>query len=61
MLDNTRLPHGRRCAVVLRNFGDDSAELTLVYFPGSRSGLKEKPYYDEVIDELLKTQGRWGA
>lgn len=33
MLNNTRLPHGQRCAIVLRKFGDLTAEFTLVYFP----------------------------
>lgn len=54
MIDNTRLSDGDRCAVVLRKFQPSSAEITLVYFPGSRASLKEKPYYDEVIDELLR-------
>lgn len=54
MIDNTRLSDGDRCAVVLRKFQPSSAEITLVYFPGSRASLKEKPYYDEVIDDLLR-------
>src|SRR5213594_950566 len=29
------------------------AEISLVYFPGSRSSLKEKSYYDEVMHDLL--------
>ena len=28
MIDNTRLAHGQRCAVVLNNFSDQSADLT---------------------------------
>jgi hypothetical protein len=27
----------------------------VVYFPGAYAGLKEKPYYQEVVKELLKT------
>jgi hypothetical protein len=27
---------------------------TLTYFPGSRASLKDKPYYDEVIEQLLR-------
>lgn len=57
MIDNTRLPLNQRCALVLRDFGEFSAEITLVYFPGSRASLKDKPYYDEVID-LLQSPGR---
>jgi hypothetical protein len=53
MLDNTRLPDGQRCAVVMNHFSADSVQLTLVYFPGSRASLKEKPYYDELIEDLM--------
>jgi hypothetical protein len=57
MIDNIRLSHGQRCAIILRNFeGTDtegSAEITLVYFPGSRASLKEKPFYDEVLHDVL--------
>jgi len=61
MIDNTRLAHGERAAVVLRHWAKDSAKLALVYFPGSRASLKEKPYYDEVVDELVRTQRRLGS
>jgi hypothetical protein len=54
MLDNTWLPEGNRCAVVLREFHETSALITLVYFPASRASVKEKPYYDDVIRELLR-------
>jgi len=55
MIDNTRLPYGQRCAIVLRKFGDPMAQLTVIYFPGSRASLKEKPYYEEAMRELLST------
>jgi len=55
MIDNTRLSHDQRCAVVLKTFEDDRAEVTLVYFPGSRASLKEKPFYEDVISNLQKT------
>jgi hypothetical protein len=54
MLDSTRLPEGSRCAVVLRDFNESSALLTLIYFPASRASVKEKPYYDDVIRDLLR-------
>ena len=49
-----------RCAVVLDQFADSSAELTLVYFPGSYASLKEKVSYDEVVEKLrvLSEPGR---
>jgi hypothetical protein len=53
MIDNTRLPGGQRCSVVLNNISDQSADITLVLFPGSYASLKEKPYYDEVIQSIL--------
>lgn len=61
MLDNTRLPDGNRCAVVLRQFDESggeisNAEMTLIYFPASRTSLKDKPYYDEVIQVLLRAR-----
>ncbi|HWC64536.1 MAG TPA: hypothetical protein VG777_00530, partial [Thermoanaerobaculia bacterium] len=55
MIDNTRLSRDQRCAVVLNNFDarGGTADLTLVYFPGKYAGLREKPYYDEVVARLL--------
>lgn len=58
MIDNTRLPRGQRCAIVLRKWGDPNAQITLVYFPGSRASLKEKPFFDEAMSELLSTRSR---
>jgi len=56
IIDNTRLSKGQRVAIVLRRWESGSAELALVYFPGSRASLKEKPYYDEVVHELVRTR-----
>ena len=53
MIDNVRLSQDRRCAVVLNHFSDQSADLTIVLFPGTYAGLKEKPYYNEVIENVL--------
>ena len=53
MIDNTRLDRGQRCAVVLNNFSDQSADLTVVLFPGAYASLKEKPYYNEVLENVL--------
>ena len=30
-----------------------SADITLAFFPGKYTGLREKPYYDEVLTKLL--------
>jgi hypothetical protein len=53
MIDNLRLAHGQRCALVLTNFSEQSADLTAVLFPGAYASLKEKPYYNEVIQSVL--------
>lgn len=55
MIDNTRLPHDQRLAVVLNNFdpSTETADVTVAYFPGKYAGLREKPYYDEVLAKLL--------
>ncbi len=52
VIDNTRLANGLRCAVTLTNFSNDAADLTSVCFPGEYASLKDRPYYDEVIQKL---------
>ena len=54
MIDNTRLTHSERCAVSLTGLTSDVLNVALAYFPGSRASLKDKPYYDEVMHELVK-------
>jgi len=58
MIDNTRLVGGQRCSVVLNSISDQSADITLVLFPGAYASLKEKPYYDEVIENVLNANRR---
>ena len=53
MIDNLRLAQGQRCALVLTNFSEHSADLTTVLFPGAYASLKEKPYYNEVLQSVL--------
>jgi hypothetical protein len=52
MIDNTRLSSDQRASVVINQFGEAGADLTLVYFPGSYASLKEKVSYDEVVEKL---------
>ena len=52
MIDNTRLTNGLRCAVTMSNFSPSMADLTAVCFPGEYASLKDRPYYDEVIEKL---------
>lgn len=60
MIDNTRLTGGQRCAIVLNGFSEQSADVTLVLFPGTYASLKEKPYYNEVIESVLSANKRLG-
>jgi len=52
VIDNTRLPTGVRCAATLANFSPMSADVVTVCFPGEYASLKDRPYYDEVIQKL---------
>ena len=55
MIDNTRLPHDQRLAVVLNNFDPKrgAADVTVVCFRAKYAALREKPYYEEVLAKLL--------
>jgi len=55
MIDNTRLSADQRCAVVLNRFCEDAscaADITLVFFPGSRASLQERTFSDDLIRQL---------
>ncbi|HEX5109980.1 MAG TPA: hypothetical protein VFV95_16120 [Vicinamibacterales bacterium] len=54
MIDNTRLSNSERCAVSVTALNPSVLSVALVYFPASRASLKDKPYYDEVIRELVR-------
>lgn len=61
MIDNTRLSHDQRCAVVLTDFykpdsANPIANIMLFAFPGSHASLKEKPYYEEIVHNLLNAR-----
>jgi hypothetical protein len=61
MIDNTRLSGGERTAVSLTALTPDVVSVALVYFPASRASLKDKPYYDEVIQDLVRGRQRAGS
>jgi hypothetical protein len=44
----------QRFAVIQRNFGGGSARIAAVYFPGAYASLKEKPYVQEMVKNLLQ-------
>ncbi len=54
MIDNTRLSNDQRVAIVLTDLNEAGASLSLVYFPGSRASLREKPYYEEILRKLAE-------
>jgi hypothetical protein len=56
MIDNTRLSSDQRAAVVITQSGETSAEITLVFFPGSYASMKEKISSDEVIEQFRLQQ-----
>lgn len=51
-LHNIRLPRRERVALVLNAFEDDHVDLTVLHFPEARASLKEKPYIDDLIDDI---------
>lgn len=55
MIDQVRLSHDQRFAVILKNFGGGSARIAAVTFPGAYASLKEKPYVQEMVKGLLQT------
>ena len=55
MIDNSRLSNDQRVAVVLTDINPAGASLSVVYFPGSRASLREKPYYEEILRKLADT------
>lgn len=58
LIDNTRLDNRSRVSLVMTRVDDGGATLTLVYFPGSRSSVKDRPYQDEVIQSLSEVRAQ---
>ena len=54
MIDNTRLSDDQRCAVVLTAFDATSANIRVIYFPGSHASLRDRPYYEEIVEGLKR-------
>jgi hypothetical protein len=53
-IDNIRLSNDQRLAMVLKGFAveEQRATITLVLFPGSHASLREKPFFQEIIQKL---------
>lgn len=58
MIDNTRLTNDQRCAVIINNISHENVRLSVMCFPGAHASLKEKPYYDELVEKLLPVEDR---
>jgi hypothetical protein len=52
LVNFTRISKSERFTVLLSRYDPPKAELTAIYFPSSRSGVKDKPFIDEVIANL---------
>jgi hypothetical protein len=63
MIDNLRLSDDQRIAIVLTHFnaGEGSAELAGLYFPASHAGIREQPYYEDILRKLGDTSLTAGA
>ena len=55
MIDNVRLEDRSRVSLVMSRVDDGGVTLSLVYFPGSRTSLKDRPFHDEVLRTLEET------
>ena len=54
LIDNTRLSNSERVTVSVTDLNSDVLAIAIAYFPASRASLKDKPYYDEVITQLVR-------
>jgi hypothetical protein len=52
MIDNTRLSQNQRFALVMERFEKDHIAVVGVCFPGTHASQRDKPYLNEVIEQL---------
>jgi hypothetical protein len=53
LIDNTRLSNSERVTVSVIDLNADVLAVAIAYFPASRASLKDKPYYDELLKQLV--------
>lgn len=69
MLDNTQLPYGLRCSVVITDFfvpdgpaaereANSFVKFHLVVFPAASASFKERQDYDDVLLDMLRSSSR---
>lgn len=68
LIDNTRLSHNHRFALVIEEFDNNTIELKGVLFPGVYASQRDKPFLNEAIDDLkassdkeVESLGFWEA
>jgi hypothetical protein len=54
MVDNTRLSNNQRFALVIENFNGDTIKVAGICFRGLHASQRDKPFLDEVIDQLKR-------
>lgn len=52
LIDNTRLSHNHRFALIIEEFDHKTIELKGVLFPGVFASQRDKPFLNEAINEL---------
>ncbi len=57
LIDNSRLSGDFRYAIILKKIDSSDVdhrrlEMVLLYFPGTYAGLKDKPYYQDMVSQL---------
>ena len=61
MVDNTRLSKNQRFALVMEDFNENTIKVAGICFRGLHASQRDKPFLDEVIDQLkenAKSQAR---
>jgi hypothetical protein len=71
MLDNTQLPQGLRCSIVITEFlvpdgpadsreANSAVKFHLVVFPAASASFKERQDYDDVLTDMLRFSANRG-
>jgi hypothetical protein len=56
-MDNTKLSDGSRFALVLRNVAGDSVEIEAIRFRNDFMSLRDRPFFEEMLQKLEKGGG----
>lgn len=56
-MDNTKLSDGSRFALVLRNAAGDSVEIEAIRFRNDFMSLRDRPFFEEMLQKLEKGGG----